>query len=94
MVDDSTASGPPDTTSSTSTADLCTLPKDSPCVGLSVGIAEPSGPSVGMYYDETCLEGGGGRSGCGGGGVPSCRICFINREFWSADFPDERFPDW
>ena len=57
-------------------------------------MVELSGLSVGMYYDEACLEGGGGVSGCGGGGVTECRLCFVNREFWQADFPDARYPDW
>lgn len=94
VLDSSSKNGPPATDAETSSGDMCTLPTDDPCVGFDVGVAEVSGPSVGMYYDESCLEGGGGDTGCGGGGVTACRICFVNREFWMADFPEERYPDW
>ncbi|CAB1113376.1 unnamed protein product [Ectocarpus sp. CCAP 1310/34] len=94
VLDSSSKDGPPATVAETSLGDFCALPADDPCVDLDVGVAEVRGPSVGMYYDESCLEGGGGDTGCGGGGVTVCRICFVNREFWLADFPDERYPDW
>ncbi|CAM9357445.1 unnamed protein product, partial [Laminaria digitata] len=93
-VDDSASGGPASTDVKTSSGDYCSLPDHSPCVGLDVGVVELSGPSVGMYYDEACLEGGGGVSGCGGGEVAECRLCFVNREKWLKDFPDLRYPDW
>lgn len=94
VIDDSGAGGPPDSDAETASDALCSLPAKSPCVDLDVGVREVSGPSVGFYYDESCLDGGGGETGCGAGGVPQCRVCFVNRAFWLADFPDERFPDW
>ncbi|CAN0313510.1 unnamed protein product [Ectocarpus sp. 12 AP-2014] len=94
VLDSSSKDGPPATDAETSSGDLCALPADNSCVGFDVGVTEVSGPSVGMYYDESCLEGGGGDTGCGGGGVTACRICFVNREFWLADFPEDRYPDW
>lgn len=93
-MDDSAAGGPPSTDVVTDPDDFCSLPEDSPCVEFDVGVAELSGPSVGMYYDEACLEGGGGDTGCGGGGMEECRVCFVNRALWTKDFPDEHFPDW
>lgn len=94
MVEDSGAGGPPDSDAETSSGDLCSQPAELACIELDIGVVEVSGPSVGMYYDESCLEGGGGTTGCGGGGVAACRVCFVNRDFWETDFPDERFPDW
>ncbi|CAN0404060.1 unnamed protein product, partial [Hapterophycus canaliculatus] len=94
VVDNSSADGPPDVSAETPTEDLCSLPVESPCVDLDVAVQEISGPSIGMYYDEACLAGGGGRTGCGAGGEPACRVCFVNRDFWLADFADERYPDW
>lgn len=94
VVEDSGAGSPPDSDAETSSGDLCTQPSESSCVELDIAVREVSGPSVGMYYDESCLEGGGGRTGCGGGGVPACRLCFVNRDFWNADFAELRFPDW
>lgn len=93
-MDDSAAGGPPDSAAETSSGDLCRLPEEDPCIHFDVGVVEVSGPSVGMYYDKACLEGGGGQTGCGGGGVAACRVCFVNRAFWMADFPEERYPDW
>lgn len=94
MIDDSNASGPPSTNAKTDSDDYCSLPEEERCVEFDVGVTEVSGPSVGMYYDEACLEGGGGDSGCNGGGVQACRVCFVNRELWQKDFPDRRYPDW
>ncbi|CAM9857841.1 unnamed protein product, partial [Scytosiphon promiscuus] len=94
VVDDSYAGGPPEASADTPTEDVCSMPTESPCVSLDVDLREISGPAVGMYYDEACLEGGGGETGCGGGGEPACRVCFVNRDFWLEDFPDERYPDW
>ncbi|CAN0006324.1 unnamed protein product, partial [Sphacelaria rigidula] len=93
-VDDSNADGPPDATAVTDAGDYCTLPSDTACVDLDDGFDEVSGPSVGIYYDETCLEGGDGVTGCGGGGVQVCRLCFINTDTFLLDFPDKRYPDW
>lgn len=78
----------------TPTEDQCDLPEESACVSLDLDVREISGPSVGMYYDEACLDGGGGDTGCGAGGVAACRVCFVNRDFWLADNADERYPDW
>lgn len=94
VVDTREADGPPETSAQTNPDDYCELPRGTQCVEFGVGVEEPSGPSVGMYYDEACLEGGGGVPGCGGGGVVGCRVCFINRENWNADFPDAKYPNW
>lgn len=94
VADDSDAGGPPAVDAETTTGDFCALPEESPCVNLDVAVQEISGPSIGMYYDEACLAGGGGETGCGAGGQPTCRLCFVNRDFWLADFAEERYPDW
>lgn len=93
-VDDSGAGGPPSSDAETAVEDYCSLPQASPCVGVDTGVQEISGLSVGMYYDETCLDGGGEVPGCNGGGVSTCRLCFVNRDIWEMDFPNERVPDW
>lgn len=94
VLDDSAISGPPETDLETEWGDQCSLPDGDPCIVFGVGVVEITGPSVGMYYDAACLEGGGGKTGCGGGGVVGCRVCFVNRAYWKKDFPDERYPDW
>lgn len=94
MTDDSNAAGPPSTNTHSESDEYCSLPSEAPCIGFNVGVLEASGPSVGMYYDKACLDGGGGLSGCNGGGVQACRVCFVNRVLWAKDFSDEREPDW
>lgn len=95
VVDDSAADGPPEPTAEINANDYCTLPTESsPCVALDIDMPEQNVPSVGLYYDEMCLQGGGGLTGCGGGGQQACRICFVNRELFLNDFPNVRVPDW